>query len=232
MKISKKKFAVILSSVFLLGVISTATAASTIKEIKASIDYAVTMTVNGMKFNPMDAKGKELKPIIFNDTYYVPIKVVADTLKVAVSVEKKNINFGERSRGVDLVDSRKFSSNPYRFLLTKDADVLNYNGKVFKAGIVSLNPQKYYNDSAECPLDGKFQTISFKAFVIGNGEHQLTVKDQNNVAVKVVTLKAEDGIVEYNSLDVQGVKTLKFELKTIEDAKDSSKFVVADIFAK
>jgi|GEM_PF-6324398 len=88
-------------------------AAPKIENIKATMNHAIKITLDGQAFNPKDANGKVLKPIVYNGSVYLPVRAVADAagLKVNYNTTTSTV---ELTTG-KLVQNNSAESTPGRF---------------------------------------------------------------------------------------------------------------------
>lgn len=55
------------------------------QKISAYLNHSIGFKVNGAAYTPVDGNGKTLSPITYNDTTYLPVRALADALKVPVT---------------------------------------------------------------------------------------------------------------------------------------------------
>ncbi|KAI7262495.1 hypothetical protein KC345_g9412 [Hortaea werneckii] len=60
-------------------------AGTNMQKISAYLNHSIGFTVNGSAYTPVDNNGKTLAPITYNDTTYLPVRALADALKVPVT---------------------------------------------------------------------------------------------------------------------------------------------------
>ncbi|MGN7764920.1 hypothetical protein [Paenibacillus sp. 22594] len=83
----KSKKMIIATMVFGMAVTGSAGvyAGTSMQKISAYLNHSIGFTVNGAAYTPVDNNGKTLAPITYNDTTYLPVRAVADALKVPVT---------------------------------------------------------------------------------------------------------------------------------------------------
>lgn len=62
-------------------------AASNIQTIKAQLNHGLGFVVNGQAYQPTDAAGKKLDPIVYNNTTYLPVRALGEVLNVPVTYD-------------------------------------------------------------------------------------------------------------------------------------------------
>jgi hypothetical protein len=65
-------------------------AGTNIQKITAYLNHDIGFTVNGTAYTPVDSNGKELAPITYQNRTYLPVRTIADVLKVPVEYEAKS----------------------------------------------------------------------------------------------------------------------------------------------
>ncbi|MCT4597348.1 MAG: peptidylprolyl isomerase [Vallitalea sp.] len=93
-----------ISATLLLTCIISVSANDLFKEITAQVSYEIKMMLNGKEFNPKEDDGTELKPIVYNDRTYLPVRTLCDAIGVDVKWEGK-------TKTVLLMSTKDESSN-------------------------------------------------------------------------------------------------------------------------
>lgn len=88
----KNKKIIIATMVFGMAVTGSAGvyAGTKLQKISAYLNHSIGFKVNGTAFTPVDNKGKVVAPITYNNTTYLPVRAVADALKVPVTFDAVN----------------------------------------------------------------------------------------------------------------------------------------------
>ena len=83
----KSKKMIIATMVFGMAITGSAGvyAGTNMQKISAYLNHSIGFTVNGSAYTPVDNNGKTLAPITYNDTTYLPVRALADALKVPVT---------------------------------------------------------------------------------------------------------------------------------------------------
>ncbi|MFX3636858.1 MAG: hypothetical protein ACE3L7_02265 [Candidatus Pristimantibacillus sp.] len=235
MKITKKTVVFGLIVGMLIGGATVSSADSIMKEIKAKIDYGFTYVVNGKSFAPKDGAKNELKPILYNGTYYVPAKALADSLNVPFSLDskKKQLSFGVRATSTDLIKEKLFQKNQAdKYVYTSvDPTALTIGSNTFKSGLIFLPYNEYQKKSFDFDTDKKFSTVTFKATIDESGiNYKLIVKDQENTVLKEAIINSSE--ITSLQANVTGVTKLTFEILHETGNFKPVKIIVGDIQAK
>lgn len=83
----KSKKMIIATMVFGMTVTGAAGvyAGTNMERISAYLNHSIGFKVNGAAYKPVDNNGKTLAPITYKDTTYLPVRAMADALKVPVT---------------------------------------------------------------------------------------------------------------------------------------------------
>lgn len=83
----KSKKMIIATMVFGMAVTGSAGvyAGTNLQKISAYLNHSIGFQVNGAAYTPVDNNGKALAPITYNNTTYLPVRALADALKVPVA---------------------------------------------------------------------------------------------------------------------------------------------------
>jgi Copper amine oxidase N-terminal domain len=93
----KKKSVILLliiTAIFSLSI--GAFAASNLTEIKAYLNAGLKFQLDGKAWRPLDDKGKEVLPISYNGTTYLPLRVIANALDVPITWDGSTQTIGIR----------------------------------------------------------------------------------------------------------------------------------------
>jgi len=153
---NKRLTALLLCLVFILGVSVGAMGAGTTEEIKAMIDHEMKMKLDGRDFIPLGADGQPIRPILYKGSSYLPVRVVAQAVSVAVDYDAatKTIYLGERDR-IPLLGT-DFAKN-YTCQFSEELNQLFVNGEQYEWGIVYTGTDGYYEFSGFVYPNGKYQ---------------------------------------------------------------------------
>ncbi|WP_405107277.1 hypothetical protein MHH28_26755 [Paenibacillus sp. FSL K6-1217] len=83
----KSKKMIIATMVFGMAVTGSAGvyAGTNMQKISAYLNHGIGFKVNGAAYTPVDNNGKTMAPITYKDTTYLPVRAMADALKVPVT---------------------------------------------------------------------------------------------------------------------------------------------------
>ncbi|MFD2614752.1 hypothetical protein [Paenibacillus gansuensis] len=239
LNLKKISFISALSFSLLVLIFSSASASNLIKSIKASIDYGFTMTVHGKKFAPRDAVGKELRPILYNGTYYVPAKYISESLKIPFSLDTSNkqLIFGLNNHYTDIIKEKMFDSYAptNEVYPTVDVDALSIGNNVFSSGLIfnvhNLNASYQFTFN----IGKQFSKLNFRATVAdSNVSFKLFVIDKKSgLILKEATISNED----ISAIDavVVGIEKVAIKIEALSNNKNIDspiKAVVGNITVK
>jgi hypothetical protein len=93
-----KKTSVILLLVItaMLSLSAGAFAASNLTEIKAYLNSGIKFRLDGKPWRPLDDKGKEVLPITYNGTTYLPLRAIANAFDIPITWEGSTQTVGMR----------------------------------------------------------------------------------------------------------------------------------------
>jgi hypothetical protein len=85
----KSKKMIIATMVFGMAVAGSAGvyAGTNLQKISAYLNHSIGFKVNGAAYSPIDNTGKALAPITYKDTTYLPVRAMADALKIPVTFD-------------------------------------------------------------------------------------------------------------------------------------------------
>jgi len=175
--LKKKTVGLLVGMSFVLGVASVSAAGPVIKNISAKINYGITLKLNGQSFVPKDPNGKELRPITFEGSNYVPLRAIAEALDVPVNYDPKTleISLGEKDKAQDLVTSKLYYESDNSTYPSIDPGMLTVQGKTYKSGYVVLFEHKYSSRSFSLKTNNNFANIEFD-IAVADKDHSYTVK--------------------------------------------------------
>jgi hypothetical protein len=93
----KKKSVILLLIITAMLSLSTgAFAASNLTEIKAYLNSGIKFRLDGKPWRPLDDKGKEVLPITYKGTTYLPLRVIANAFDIPIIWEGSTQTIGMR----------------------------------------------------------------------------------------------------------------------------------------
>ncbi|TCZ75080.1 hypothetical protein E0485_19015 [Paenibacillus albiflavus] len=204
-----KKTRVILLLVItaLLSLSAGAFAASNLTEIKAYLNSGIKFRLDGKPWSPLDDKGKEVLPISYNDTTYLPLRVIANALDIPITWEGSTQTIGLRE-----------SSN--LTLYSKEVKVDNWSEKFYdvvdKKQLVFGNHQYdgAYAFTAENVGLGWYEGSPYLKFNFGQKYNTLHLTLYSPSAMKIRVLNGDDQqLTKEISLEADRVTELDVDLQ-------------------
>ncbi|RXZ84040.1 hypothetical protein EBB07_02785 [Paenibacillaceae bacterium] len=230
-----KKMVLIGTCAFLLGAAATASAGPVIKEIKAQINYGITMTLNGKTFAPQDAKGNDIKPITYQGTTYVPLRSVSEAFGIPVNYDGKNlkITLGEQDAETDVIKSGLYDKYPRDGYASLDIEALSVNGQSFKSGFIATPESRYTASYIQLLTNKQYAKLKFKVAVASDRTYNIFVKDAKTDVVYKEILNADSSQIYQIEADILAADKLKIEvIATTGEFGAKTKVVIGDIMAK
>lgn len=196
---------------------------SVIKNITAQINPNLKMELNNKSFKPKDANGKEMKPITYQGSTYLPVRALGEALGVDIAFDSasQTIGIGGGSTPAVIVpknewtplDSSMVGGGGYlnKFSFTNSKDLLSINNKTYQHGLAMLNLNSATSSGGLISTKGDYREISFVAWIEGTGEETtLTIKDSETGEVYGVikTTKTPQTVV----VDIRNSKKIELVL--------------------
>lgn len=105
---NKKAMAGLLAAAMLFGAAGGAYAGTSLKEIKAYLNYGIQFKVNGVAWQPKDTKGQNMQAITYQGNTYLPVRAVGEALKVAVGYDQasQTVLLGEQTDGTPITSDK------------------------------------------------------------------------------------------------------------------------------
>ena len=234
-------------SSFIVGVI----AADSIQNITAQINYGMTMRVNNQEWHPTETDGTEIRPIVYNDRTYLPVRAICDKLGVAVDYDAntQTVLIGENTvqtapaeqadteewtpyaPGMDLIYGLETTYVDEHSIDTLREE-LNYGSETYNSGSFvmksSLNNSKSESLKIfELVTGRKYNIMKLSIYSTGT-DRELTISNRDTGEVyKVINVEAG---VPMNDIevDINGA----FAVNVVLGAGDSNSFIVGDMWFK
>lgn len=207
------------------GLTIGASAADTIKEIKAYLDYGITVKYNGETQTLKDASGSTVYPITYNGTTYLPVRAVSNMLGLAVDWDQatKTVLLGEPKGGTNLLEnfepyttyqSRSYPEMNHGPVFFQNAtNPANIGGETVSSWLWLWNITTYrvtYPDDlvASFNVGGKYATLTFKAY--SDTDTTLTVMGDNDSVLGEFSLKGGQ-VPQTFTVDLRSTTQLTFQ---------------------
>jgi len=201
----KNKTLVIITAVCVIITLATVALAATggLEEIKAYLNHDVKIYYNGELQTMQDANGKEVYPISYQGTTYVPIRAVSNMLDINIDWEgtTKSVFVGRSGIEKDFIeDFTPYSSKDNAGVVSDSSITLG--GNRYKPYLSfccgTYEGELYYN------LQGEYTLFSFTPFSQSDAVFEVY---GDGVLLKTIEFKG-NGLMNEYSVDVTGVSQL------------------------
>ncbi|MFC4597614.1 hypothetical protein [Cohnella hongkongensis] len=171
-KLWRKKPVLILLCIaaLLSSSLGSAYAAANLEPIKAFFNRGATFVLNGEAWQPKDANGRPMSAIYYNGVNYLPVRAVAEALKVPVSFDaatQKIYIGGQPGERTPIFAMPMEIDNIYVIPSRVPKDTL-VNGESYKQ-VLKIDQ---YGDIV-FTLDRKYKRLVLDAAVVSPGEHDV-----------------------------------------------------------
>ena len=208
----KNKILAVISIVCVIITLATVTLAVTsgLEEIKAYLNHDIKVYYNGELKRMYDVNGKEVFPVSYQGTTYVPIRAVSNMIGLNVDWDgaTKSVLLGKTGVEKDFIENFTPYANddPYYLVHRKFADgkTLKFGDKTFNHYIALENG---YNKCLYYDLEGKYTTFTFTVFA--KNDCTLQFFGDNQTLLASYQIKKNNLPVTY-SFDVTGTQQLSF----------------------
>lgn len=204
MKTRKTFITLAIALALVCGMVIGASAADTLKEITAYLNYGITIKYDGETQNLMDAAGNRTYPISYNNTTYLPIRAISNMLGIDVGWDQatQTVLLGKSAGGTDLIESFKpyteyvttpgqmLSSHAPEFIQSSQKESVEVGGETVSHWLKFWNisaDEKYQDLTCSFNLGGKYSTLTFKVY--SSKDCTLTIKGDNGSILGEYALK-------------------------------------------
>lgn len=205
---------VVLVVVVLSSSFGSAYAAANLEPVNAFFNRGVSFVLKGDLWQPKNETGEPLTPLFYNGNNYLPVRAVAEALKIAIDydAETQTIYIGERP-GVKMpMFAMPMEIDNIYVTQSKDPKETSIKGKKFQE-VLKIDQ---YGD-VYFTLDRKYKRLVLDAAVIEPGEHEVEFSLYN--AGKAAG-NAADTVLEKHSVKPEDdVKSLIFNVEGLEKIK-------------
>ncbi len=180
--------------------------ANNIEEIKAYLNYGITIKFDGQTQNMYNANGKQVFPISYEGTTYVPIRAVSGILGVDVEWDgaTNTVLLGKTGTAKNFIEMEPYEGiNLHRFL-PQDNEPRVIAGKEYSEYILLTD---FYGD-AYYNLGGKYKVLKFDAYST-NGT-SINFYGDNDELISVVNIKGKE-LPTTHKINLTNVTRLKIE---------------------
>jgi len=164
----------VMISLFVVSMLASsfgsAYAAANLEPIKAFFNRSVSFVLNGERWEPKDTKGKPLSPIYYNGTNYLPVRALAEALKVPIDLDSSGqiIYIGGKPGEKTPIFAAPMEIDNIYVTTTKDPAETLVKDTQFKQ-ILKIDQ---YGDIV-FKIDRKYKRLVLNAAVISPGEHEV-----------------------------------------------------------
>ncbi|WP_372637089.1 hypothetical protein [Cohnella sp.] len=216
----KKPLLLLLFIVALLSSsIGSAYAAANLEPIKAFFNRGATFVLNGEAWQPKDANGKPMSAIYYNGVNYLPVRAVAEALKVPVNFDAatQKIYIGGQPGGRTPIFAVPMEIDNIYVIPSRDPKDTLVNGKPYKE-VLKIDQ---YGDIV-FTLDRKYKRLVLDAAIVSPGEHDVEFtlynagEEAGNTALTVLethTASLEDSSARM-IFDVTGLDKIKIHVQS------------------
>jgi hypothetical protein len=227
----------LLSSGFIVGAFTGASAETTLKEITAFINNSINIKLNGNQFVPSDGEGNKLNPIIYNGNSYLPVRSLSQALGVTVKYDESTstIMLGEQEGKGERLESFRVGGSS-TVVTSRDSDILSIQGEAINEGFYALKPHDILPSTLNFRLNAKYQKLSFRVGVVGSPATIVVSDEKNKIELKRFTLNESDKFKQIEISNLADVDYLDILIYGIIDSKrinlTTEKVVITDAFVK
>ncbi|MDD3654258.1 MAG: stalk domain-containing protein [Desulfotomaculaceae bacterium] len=229
---------IVLCAVFVFGITLGAIGAANQEEVKAIINYELKIKLNGQDFTPTRADGMVMRPLLYNDSTYLPVRAIAEALSIAVDYDAatQTVYLGEKGRTP--LEGIHFD-HLWSCQLTFDQSQLFVNGKQYQSGILYTGTDGYKEMGGFVLPKGQFQKFGGVACLQDddNTTDEVTIKirekDQSGKVLKELKVKNGESIAF--EIDIPNMQQLYIQNLIYERVPKNTQpdiMVIADPYFK
>jgi hypothetical protein len=225
----KGLFSVILITALIfmsIGVI----ASPSIKSITANINYDIKMILNGTDYNPIEADGSAIRPIVYNGRTYLPVRALANAFNIPIDWDgnTSTIYLGAKNNIISLSNSN-FKGLYSWINFTSDADILYTPNKVFKKGIYTAPDDKLKNMQCYVYPKGKYTKFGGELYAEGS-DVNLKLYNNNWNGEVLKEIKVPAGQIINFEVNITNLQTIY--IGSDNAVQDKYKLVLGDPYFK
>lgn len=220
---------VLLLASFSIGVM----ASNGVKNITATLKPDVTVIIDGVKQDFIDANGNRVYPIIYNGTTYLPLRSVAQAVNKSVDWNgtTQTVTLGEKNAYVNVVSmSDKGSGYAGSKVVAKEDLTFPYGdfqeNKTFGSAIRLKDVNSAIKEFV-LKLDGTYSTMSciFHSPKTNSAAITMEIKDADTDVV-LASKKLEPGnFIDLTDINLNGAKSLEFAAQGSAGSNDFAYFL-------
>lgn len=207
-----------------------AVAATSSQTIQALLSFGTPIKYNGQVQTFKDANGKQVFPILYEGTTYLPVRAVCGMVGVAVDYDAatSTVILGEKDKTPVPADIVKGDS---RTFYTSDPGYTTVDGVAYATGILFKDIDTADNKST-ITLNGKWSVLHCLIQNTGDSSVEVQILDavSGNV-IKVLPLTAGSA-AQAMDLPVSGVQTLSVRVHNPNLFSKDGQLIMTDMYLK
>jgi len=182
--------------------------ANNIEEIKAYLNYGITIKFDGQTKNMYNANGKQVFPISYEGTTYVPIRAVSGILGVDVDWDgaTNTVLLGKTGTAKNFIEMEPYATLKFSRCLPKDNKRQEIAGKEYSEYI--RFDTGMYDGYAYYDLGGKYNVLKFDAYSGSNASFNFI--GDNEELISTINIKAHE-LPRTHKINITNVTQLKIQ---------------------
>lgn len=206
-----KRFSTFLAGFLACVLLTVAVTAASDVSVKAVLSNTFKLKLYGRDFTPKDSSGKYVKPLVYNGTVYLPVKIMGDALEEPVITDSKAkvVWIGGKIEVVP-VNNTTMYENYSKTILTKDAGKLTTTETTYKWGVANEKTLSSVYYGCYLKPESKYKRFTASVFIDGEVKHDMVMEfrknDKKGEVIKSITLKP--GETTDIDIDIGGVSKL------------------------
>ncbi len=179
--------------------------ANNIEEIKAYLNYGITIKFDGQTQNMYNANGKQVFPISYEGTTYVPIRAVSGILGVDVDWDgaTNTVLLGKTGTAKNFIEMKPYEKEGSYNHYTADKGKREVIAGKEYSEYIYVCGEGYYN------LEGKYNVLKFDAYTPYN-DLTLSFYGDNDELISSIVIKEKELPKTYK-INVTNVTQLKIK---------------------
>lgn len=184
-------------------------AATNLQEIKAYLNYDLAIRYDGELQTMYDANGKQVYPISYNGTTYLPIRAVGNMMGVDVLWDGDNyqVLLGKTGQAIDFIENfTPYSEHGCYHRKYADQKTFKFGNDTYSHFI------EFTSNSGGCGifynLAGKYDEMTFDIY--SSQDTTITVTGDNGQVLKIISVTGNN-LPATHTLDITGVQQISFE---------------------
>ena len=216
----KKPVTIILVAAGMLSSsLGSAYAAANLEPINAFFNRGVSFVLNGERWQPKDTSGEALSPIFYNGSNYLPVRALAEALKIPIEFDGANqiIYIGNKLTAKTPIFAMPMEIDDIYVTSTKSPKEALVNGKQY-GQILKIDQ---YGDIL-FTTNRQYKRLVLDAAIVNPGEHEVEVSLYNasdlaaNTAATVLDMQKvspEDKLKQL-VFNVEGLEKIKIHVQS------------------